>query len=221
MSLLHALLPIWLLLLCGTIIAAVFNIGTVAICLLTGVKYTKIAIFFGKPVITIPTRFGPVVFGYLPFGGYIQLDMEAFPLDPKWKRAAVALAGPLTLLLSSLICLGVCRAGWSFAATYHQMFELALSPVSKGKEFFHHFLALVQAHPITGYGVLAAKAGMLNFLPLPTLAGGRLLVELFVKRDDSRVAKALNYFGSIFSFAVFAWFLYLLIKHYLHSRGSG
>ena len=221
MSLLHTLLPLWLILLCGTIIAAVFNLGTVAVCLLTGVKYTRIAIFYGKPVITIPTRFGPVVFGYLPFGGYIQLDMGSFPLAPRWKRAAVALSGPLALLLSSLICLGLSRAGLSFLSTYHQFFELVLAPVSKGKDFLHHFVALVQAHPVSGYGVLAAKAGMLNLLPLPALAGGRVLVELSRKRDDSGLAKALNYFGSIFSFAILAWFLYLLIRHYLHSRGSG
>jgi len=221
MSLLHTLLPLWLILFCGTIIAAVFNLGTVAVCLLTGVKYTRIAIFYGKPVITITTRLGPVVFGYLPFGGYIQLDMDSFPLAPRWKRAAVAFSGPLALLLSSLICLGLSRAGLSFLATYHQFFELVLAPVSKGKDFLHQFVALVQAHPVSGYGVLAAKAGMLNLLPLPALAGGRLLVELSRKRDASGLAKALNYFGSIFSFAVLAWFLYLLIRHYLHSRGSG
>lgn len=116
-----------------------------------------------------------MVFGYLPMGGYIQLDMDAFPHAPRWKRVAVALSGPITLLLSSLICLGIYRAGWSFAATYHQMFELVISPVSKGKEYFHLFTDLAQAHPIAGYGVLAAKAGMLNLLPLPTLAGGQSL----------------------------------------------
>src|SRR5579862_5686635 len=136
MSLLHTLLPLWLVLFCATIITAVFNLGTVAVCLLAGVKYTRIAIFYGKPVISMPTRLGLVVFGYLPFGGYIQLDMETFPLASRWKRTAVALSGPLALLLSSLICLGVYRAYWSSAVTYHQMFEFVLAPVSKGKELF-------------------------------------------------------------------------------------
>jgi len=220
MSLIHTLIPIWLLLLCGTIIVAIFNIGTVIVCLLTGVKYTKIAVFYGKPVISLETRVGPVVFGYLPMGGYIQLDMDVFPHAPRWKRAAIALSGPLTLLLSSIICLGVYRAGWSFAATYHQLFELFLAPVCNGKELFHHYLTLVEDHPVTGYGVLAAKAGMLNLLPLPALAGGRLLVELSRKREAGGIAKMLNFFGSIFSFAVLAWFLYHLIGHYLHSHGS-
>ena len=93
--------------------------------------------------------------------------------------------------------------------------------MSKGKEFFHHLLTLVLAHPVIGYGVLAAKAGMLNLLPLPALAGGRLLVELSPKRDASGLAKAFNYLGSIFYFSVLAWFLYLLIRHYLQRRGSG
>lgn len=215
MSSLHTLLPLWLVLFCATIITAVFNLGTVAVCLLTRVKYTRVAIFYGKPVISIPTRIGLVVFGYLPFGGYIQLDMEAFPLANRWKRAAVALSGPLALLLSSLICLGIYRAYWSSVVTYHQIFEFVLAPASKGKELFHHFVALVQVRPITGYGVLAAKAGMLNLLPLPALAGGRLLVELSRKRDASGIAKVVNYVGSLTAISIFVWLGILVMKWFL------
>ena len=68
-----------------------------AACLLLRVKFTKIAVFYGKPVITIDTRFGPVCFGYIPTGGYIQLDMDAFPFEPRLKRAAVALSGPAAI----------------------------------------------------------------------------------------------------------------------------
>jgi hypothetical protein len=57
MSLVHTLLPFWLLLFFGTIIAVLFNLGTVAACLLLRVKFTKIAVFYGKPVLTIDTRF--------------------------------------------------------------------------------------------------------------------------------------------------------------------
>ena len=213
MSLIHTLIPIWLLLLCGTIIAAIFNIGTVAVCLLTGVKYTKIAIFYGKPVISLKTRIGAVVFGYLPMGGYIQLDMDAFPQEPRFKRAAIALSGPVALLLSSLLCLGLHRAGSSFASTYHQLLEWIISPGSKSKEFFNLFSTLIQSHPIAGYGILAAKAGMLNLLPMPTLAGGRLLVELCPTRDGSKLAKALNYFGSVIAICIFVLFAYFFISY--------
>ena len=219
MSLLLALLPLWLILLCGTIIAAVFNLGTVAVCLLTGVKYARIAIFYGKPVITIPTRFGPVVLAICLWRIH-SVGHGFISLAPRWKRVAVALSGPFTLLLTSLICLGLSRAGLGFVATYHQMFELVLAPVSKGKDFFHHFVALVQAHPVTGYGVLAAKAGMLNLLPLPALAGGRLLVELSAKRDTSRIAKCSTTLA-VCSHSPACLVSLLLIKHYFHGRGSG
>ena len=213
MPLVHTLLPFWLLLFFGTIIAVLFNLGTVAACLLLRVKFTKIAVFYGKPVITIDTRFGPVSFGYIPTGGYIQLDMDAFPFEARLKRAAVALSGPGTILLSALLCLGFHHAGHSFATTYSQAFDLLHAPMAKGKEFYSLFSIIAQNHPFTGYGVLAAKAGMLNLLPLPTLAGGRLLMELCPKRNDSLLAKALNYLGTLFAFSVFAWLAILLIRH--------
>jgi hypothetical protein len=102
MSLLDALLPLWLILFCGTIIAAVFNLGTVAICLLTGVKYTRIAIFYGKPVITIPTRFGPVVFGYLPFGGYkLGVDQKRAIVESIFERVEIG-EGKIKITYSGL-----------------------------------------------------------------------------------------------------------------------
>ena len=212
MSVIHNLLPFWLLLFFGTIIAVLFNVGTVLACISLGVRFTKIAVFYGKPVLTLNTRFGPVCFGYIPTGGYIQLDMDAFPFQPRLKRTAVALSGPVTLLLSALLCLGLNHAAQSFPATYHQAFELLRAPVAKGKEFYKLFAAIATSHSITGYGILAAKAGMLNLLPLPTLAGGRLLVELCPNRDSNLLAKTLQYLGTIFALSVFVWFVILFIR---------
>ena len=215
MSIIHNLLPFWLLLFFGTLAAVLFNAGTVIVCLSLGVRFTKIAVFYGKPVLTMNTRFAPVCFGYIPTGGYIQLDMDAFPFQPRLKRAAVALSGPAALLLSALLCLGLNHAAHSLLATYPQVLELLRAPVAIGKEFYNLFSTIATNHPVTAYGILAAKAGMLNLLPLPTLAGGRLLVELCPNRDHNPLAKALNYLGTIFALSVFVWFAILLLRHLL------
>jgi hypothetical protein len=129
MSVIHNLLPLWLLILFGTIIAVLFNAGTVLACISLGVRFTKIAVFYGKPVLTMNTRFGPICFGYIPTGGYIQSDMDAFPFQPRLKRAAVALSGPVTLLLSAPLCLGLNHAAQSFRAL-RSLAAMAACPVT-------------------------------------------------------------------------------------------
>lgn len=220
MSLLQTLLPIWLLLLYCTIIPMIFNAGTVAVCIATGVRFKKIGLFYGKPVLNFQTRFGSVCIGYIPTGGFVELDMDAFPKEPASSRCAVTLSGPVALFLSALVCLGFQHAGFSFAATFPQLIELLASPISKGKEFFGLLSAKAIATPITAYGVLAMKAAALNLLPLPTLAGGRLLVEMSKKREASAVAKAINYLGSVTAFCILVWFVILLVRHFSHGQGK-
>jgi hypothetical protein len=205
---------IGLLILFGIIMAIVFNAGTVAACLMTGVKFTKIAVFFGKQVFAIQTRFGPVSVGYIPTGGFVQLDMDAFPAQPLSRRCIVILSGPLALFLSSLLCLGLQHASFSFTMAFPQLVEILVSPVSRGREFFTLFFEKAQPHPILGYGVLAAKAVALDFLPLATLPGGRLLIEMAKLRDASKFVKALNFVSGLIGFGIFVRFAAVVIRYF-------
>jgi acetoacetate decarboxylase len=72
-----------------------------------------------------------------------------------------------------------------------------------GKSLIGGYLAHAQAAPIAGYGILAAKNAALSLLPLPAISGGRLLLELTKKRDDSRLAKLITLIGTLFALAVF------------------
>ena len=187
---------IGLLLLFVTIIPVVFSAGTVIACLWTGVRFKQVAIFYGKPVFTIKTRFAPITVGYIPMGGFVQLDMDAFPAKPLLTRCLVTLAGPFALFLSSIPCLGLLHAGHSFVATFPQFMEFLLSPTSRGNQFITIFFDKLLSSPVTAYGIFAAKATALHFFPFAVMPGGRLLIEFTKKRDESLLAKILNYVSS-------------------------
>lgn len=124
----------------------------------------------------------------------------------------------MALFLSSVICLGLMHAGLSFAATFPQFLEFVISPVSRGKEFIALFFEKAQASPITGYGILAAKATALHLFPFPALPGGRLLIEFTEKRDASVLAKILNYVGNLVAIVVVICFAAAIVGYFFQKH---
>jgi membrane-associated protease RseP (regulator of RpoE activity) len=194
---------IGLLILFVTLLVSVSNLGMAVACWIGGVRVTEIVLFSGKPVFTIKTRFCPIKIGYIPTGGYIKPDVDAFPKKNLLTRCLVNLAGPVSIFITSLICLGFLHTAASFQSTYSQLLGIVLSPMTYGKSLIGGYLAHAQAAPIAGYGILAAKNAALSLLPLPAISGGRLLLELTKKRDDSRLAKLITLIGTLFALAVF------------------
>jgi membrane-associated protease RseP (regulator of RpoE activity) len=209
---------IGLVILFGTILVSVSNAGTVFACWIMDVRMEKIAVFFGKPVFTIQTRLCPLTIGYIPTGGFVGLDMALFPKKPLSSRCIVTLAGPFAVFVSSLICLGFPHTSASFASAFPQLGESVLSPLSYGKGLIAVFLANAQASPIAGYGILAAKSAALNFLPLPAMPGGRLLIELTEKRDASPLAKLINYLGSLIGIVIVVILVAAVIGYLFHKN---
>jgi membrane-associated protease RseP (regulator of RpoE activity) len=205
---------IGLLILFGAIVVCVSNFGMVVACWLGGIRVKGIALFAGKPVFTFKTRFGPILIGYIPTGGYVQLDMDEFPKKDRAIRCLVNLAGPIAIFITSIICLGFLHAIASFASAYSQFAGIAFAPFSYGKGLIGAYLAHAQTAPIAGYGILAAKNVALSLLPLPGVAGGRLLIELTKKRDESRLAKSITTVGSLIAVGVFVFWAVLTIRFF-------
>lgn len=63
-------------------------------------------------------------------------------------------------------------------------------------------------------GVFAAKVAALNLLPVPPLAGGRILIELTKKRDSGFLANALTYTGSIVVFISLVWMVVAIVRYF-------
>jgi hypothetical protein len=101
-----------------------------------------------------------------------------------WRRLGLArrlivLLGPWAVtLLIAVICLSPSRAFTSFARAVPQiLFVLDTTPLVRG------FLRVMASEPIfIVLGVVCAKLTAMNLLPLPSLAGGAALRELFGAR---------------------------------------
>lgn len=125
-----------------------------------------------------------VEIGALPLVAHVQI-VGLLPGDEddrpgSWRHLGLArrlavLAAPWPLLLAiAALCLGPQRALGSFAhAPAQAVLPLDATPLVRG------LLAVMAAGPFpVVLGVVCAKLAAFNLLPLPTLAGGRMLGEL-------------------------------------------
>jgi hypothetical protein len=182
------------------------NLGTVAACYIARVKMTKIAFFLGKPVVTFSSPLCPVCIGYNPLGAYVQMDMTAFPKQPRFIRCFVAIAGPLTVFLLASLILTFGRAATLFVTGFSQLAHGALSPITYAKPLFSRFFQIASQAPLVGFGILAAKFVTASMIPFPVLPGGRFLVELLGIHHENRRLQAIQTSCFLITVPVmFAW----------------
>jgi membrane-associated protease RseP (regulator of RpoE activity) len=182
----------------------------------------------GVGVLEVSIGTGPTLFqhGYrrlrlIPITGYTKLfdSTETRALDerlcydhqPVWKRVTIVLAGPVALVLVSVVI------GWftgrsglhDVLAGTRQLIEGALHPLSVGSSYVE------AAHQVARVGGVLALAGLLaamvaafNLLPIPLLNGGQAIVELFRPRNrDARYWTTLQQVSLVVLLALFAAWL--------------
>lgn len=67
---------------------------------------------------------------------------------------------------------------------------------------------------IMGYGVLAAKSAALNFLPISSVAGGRLVLELSKGREKGALARLFNLISVLLILPIFVCWLLAFIHYF-------
>jgi len=158
-------------------VAVIHILGTLTVCRLTRVKMTKIAVFFGKPIFTFNLPLCPLSFGYIPAGGYVQLDMNEFPKRPLIIRCLVILAGPVLIFMIAALILTFARAGGLFKIAFPEFIHGALSPKIVASALISRFFNIAHEAPVVGFGIFAVKFVAANMVPFPALPGGRVIVE--------------------------------------------
>ncbi len=197
----------------ATILITVSNMGNAVACWLMNVPVEKVVIFFGKPVVKFPTRLAPVHIGFIPLGGYVQMDMREFPKKPVGTRCLVLLAGPVSTFVAAILCLGFSHPVTSFVSAYPQFFEAIWSPLFYVKPLIAGYLGHAATSPVAGCGILAAKIAALNFLPMPTTPGGQFLMQF-----GNGMGRVVVVLGNLLASAVLLSLAAGLAGHFLYKH---
>ncbi|MFN9472263.1 site-2 protease family protein [Acidovorax sp.] len=151
-------------------------------------------------------RLGPVHLRALPVAGNVVLKdsrvvgddgdgevldpagfSDAFNHQPLWKQVLLPLAGLAALVAMGVGILGA--EGWAaFLRGFMQVVLGAVSPLDQAQVYLRSVQVFVGNHGfVATLGLVCAKLGALNLLPLATFNGGQALVNM-VKRGRPEVA---------------------------------
>lgn len=193
--------PHWGLALAAVALAVAIHITAMAICAIgMGIRVRSVSFGIGPTLL----RLGPVHLRLLPVAGNVVLKdsrvegddgdvmdpadfHDAFNHQPVWKQVLLPLAGAAALVATGVGILGT--EGWAaFIRGFAQVVMGAVSPLDQAQGYLRSFQAFVADHGFVAVlGLVCAKLGAVNLLPLATFNGGHALVNL-AKRGRPEVA---------------------------------
>ena len=182
-------------------LAVVIHLAAMAACAVCmGIRVRSVSFGIGP----VWLRLGPVHLRALPVAGNVVLKdsrvegdegdlldpaefSDAFNHQPMWKQVLLPLAGPAALVAMGVGILGA--EGWAaFTRGFAQLVLGAVSPLDQAQAYLQSFQAFVGDRGFVAIlGLVCAKLGALNLLPLATFNGGQALVNL-AKRGRPEVA---------------------------------
>lgn len=183
----------------STALSLVSSITTITICLATGVEVEEVGIFWGKKLITLRTRFFPIVVGTIPGSSHVSTDINEEPRAPNSTRLLVLLGGWVATIVTAIAFLGFRNFASEVINTLPHIVHGIVSPFAYGRESFRGYFLLAQTAPFTGYGVFAAKSVGLSVLPMAGTAAGHILMTIAKnKGNDGPLSSFLMTMTSLF-----------------------
>jgi hypothetical protein len=137
------------------------------------------------PVVTVSLGFGPEFYSYrgkgavfrfamLPLGGYLKFAAHAKP----WARLTANAAAPSLLVMVAWLTTGfppLEQARFLFAG----LIPLLSHPLTVPTEFWLSLASFIsQNSPARLLAYMCVCFGVFNFIPLPSLSGGNIIIEL-------------------------------------------
>lgn len=191
----------------------VFTLSQAALLMIFGIGIKNLQIGYGKTIYKIKLKSFDISIGWVPTGGSISHEVEQFKARSLFIRWIIILAGPIAVLISSATFLTFPVTINEAIRSFSQFYNLVFHPSSYGQQLFFNFETFVSNNNFfTTYGVIAAKIAALNLLPIPTCAGGQVLLEALPLPDKTKLwivnttfLILLIAFGSIF----YSLYLYL------------
>ena len=191
MLLLEAYLAVWLMTLVTTSTMAL--VGRWA-----GVEIEEVQYGYARVA-----KFGLVRLGIFPLGGFVKFkggDLEgteeehapdALRNQPKWVQILTISSGSLVALVLAFAILGEAALPACLAAP-RQLFAGAWGPLTTAQQLLNDFRQVLEGRGFwAATGLIYAKVGVLNLLPIPLLNGGNVLLVLFEVHKHPRLEQAL------------------------------
>lgn len=166
-------------------VAILVHISTIAgASTLMGAPWTSFQLFAGKALLRWRLRDRWISLGWLPVGGSVRIrgmteegDVRpgTYSALPPLRKVAIALAGPLALLIFALLLLGPSGVAQSIAHGPRGLRDVLAEGLGwqHGAPALTGFVALLDHGSVFQIaGVVAVQMAWINLLPLPAMNGG-------------------------------------------------
>lgn len=190
----------------------IFTIAQTAVLIVYGIKINSVQIGYGKPLKTIKMKSFDLVLGWIP-GGSVSHDVDQFNSRSLYVRWFIILVGPLSYLLSSALFLTFPISIIEFVKGYSQFFNFIFHPLTFGQNLIHSMVLFFNTNSyFDSYGVLSAKMATINMLPIPSVAGGRIIMETLPISLKAKMAihnTSLVLMLLVFAVIIYAFYIYI------------
>lgn len=171
----------------GYLAYSILHVGATALCVrMLGISIVEVSLGTGAKLWSR----GVLSWRAVPLGGFVKMkdsredffappDPEgAFNHQPLWKQLAVALAGPVLVLLACVGALGLDVLA-RLVSAFGQIVHGTIAPIAVAQGYLAAFDAFVAARgPVDAIALVFVKLAAFNLLPLATLSGGQALMIL-------------------------------------------
>ncbi len=196
-------------------ISTLFHLfGNIIACFLTELKIGTIQIFYGKSIFSYHTSSLKIEIGYLPFGGSLSFDdQEEFKKLSVIKRILVDISGPIVILFSAAIFIGLQYSIIELGKGLEQIIMSCFSPIMLGKHLVKEFNLLINKEDFfIIFAILSSKIAAFNLLPIPPLAGGRIILEIFPYFKNIKHSIIAFNFGFIITLLLISIWIFIIVS---------
>jgi membrane-associated protease RseP (regulator of RpoE activity) len=171
------------------VVTVIHTLGCALFARILGAQLGEIALGIGSSALSKQIREITWSLRSVPAGGFVRVagmgydaveNGNSFKSLPLINRVLISASGCLSTLLFAVILMGPRDTAQSFVSTYPQFFDVFLFPLSRGQAMLSYFAESARSAtwPVL-IACVGVKMAVYNLLPIPTLNGGAILLELF------------------------------------------
>lgn len=174
-----------ILFLSHVVVMVVHTAGLAIAGRVAGASISEVAIFMGPAIVKIKVYGVAFRLNLLPLGSYVKFDTDERVRRQRLDdlhpliRALIASSGCLALLLFTAVCFGPSVALHHTLSGFSQIITGALRPIAIGTQLLQGLWQFVATQSLLStLALVASKEAAFNLLPLPSLNGGDIILNL-------------------------------------------